>query len=380
MIFYTHERNYGCRITEYLYKGLRTITLENELLRVGILADKGSDIFEFLYKPLDVDFMWRSPWGVRNPATFVPTSHTGASSFLDFYEGGWQECLPTGGAAGEYQGLPFGAHGEVATIPWDYQISENTVERIAVKFSVRTYRTPFLIEKEIGLERGKPVLTMRERVINEGRVAMHLMWGHHPAFGAPFLDERCVIDLPGGKVHCAMLSPNTRFIPGIYDWPLVPDVDGTMIDLRRVGSVENNTSDTIRINQMPASWYAITNTQRQVGFGLAWSPEIFPALWFWQVYGGAYGPPWYGRTYNIALEPFSTIQPNLTSAIQNGSAHLLEPGQSIQARITAVAFAGVGRVNQISLQGDLVAHNDAPKEQFERLGVPMDGQGKDEQC
>ena len=209
MIFYTHERNYGCRLMEYTYKGLRTVTLENELLRVSILADKGTDIFEFLYKPLDVDFMWRSPWGVRNPATFVATSHHNASAFLDFYEGGWQDCMPTGGDPCEYRGIPFGAHGETSTIPWEYCILEDTPERVAVKFWVRTYRTPFYVEKELALERGKAVLTVRERVVNEGRVTMHLMWGQHPALGAPFLDESCIIDLPGGKVHCINLMPNS---------------------------------------------------------------------------------------------------------------------------------------------------------------------------
>lgn len=53
----THERNYGCRIREYLYRDLKTLTLENELLRVSILADKGTDIFEFLYKPIDLDVL-----------------------------------------------------------------------------------------------------------------------------------------------------------------------------------------------------------------------------------------------------------------------------------------------------------------------------------
>jgi hypothetical protein len=354
MIFYTHERNFGCRITEYVYRGLRTIALENELLRVSILADKGSDIFEFLYKPLDVDFMWRSPWGIRNPATFVPTSHTAGSSFLDFYEGGWQDCMPTGGTGCEYQGIPFGAHGETTTIPWDYRIVEDTPERIVVKFWVRTYRTPFLVEKEITLERGKAILAIQERVINEGRIKMHLMWGHHPALGAPFLDDSCIIDLSGGQVICTTLTANTRFVPGTYNWPIVPGKDGRAIDLRRVGTVADNTSDTIRISQMPASWYAVTNTRRQVGFGLTWSPEVFPVLWFWQVYGGAYGPPWYGRTYNIALEPFSTAQPNIVTAIQDNSAHVLEPGQSIQADITAIAYAGIESVAHIASNGDLV--------------------------
>ena len=354
MIFYTHERNYGCRLVEYLYKGLRTITLENELLRVSILADKGTDIFEFLYKPLDVDFMWRSPWGVRNPANFVPTTHTAVSSFLDFYEGGWQDCMPTGGNPCEYLGFPFGAHGETPTIPWEYQILEDTPEQIAVKFWVRTYRTPFYVEKTIRMQRGNPCLFFEESIINEGRVSMQLMWGQHPAFGPPFLDENCSIDLPGGRVNCANLSDNTRFVEGTYDWPLVPAREGGTIDLRRVATIETDTTDTVRIDNMPEGWYAITNTQVGVGFGMAWPLDVFPALWFWQVYGGAYGPPWYGRTYNCALEPFSTIQPTVADAIEDGSAHRLAPGESLQASFFAVAFAGMQGVSKITPSGEVI--------------------------
>lgn len=353
MIFYTHERNFGCRITEYVYRGLRTVTLENEVLRVTILADKGTDIFEFLYKPLDVDFMWRSPWGVRNPASFVPTSHTAGSAFLDFYEGGWQDCMPTGGDSTEYLGMPFGAHGETPTLPWSYQIVEDTPERIAVKFWVRTVRTPFYVEKQFALERGKGALYVQEQVVNEGRTTMHLMWGQHPAFGAPFLDESCVIDLAGAKVHCSRLSSNTRFVEGVYDWSVVPGRDGKMIDLRRVGTLADNTMDTLALDRLPAGWYGVTNTRRQVGFGMAWELETFPALWFWQVYGGAYGPPWYGRTFNIALEPFSTTQRTITEAIQDKSAHVLEPGARIATKFCAVAYAGISQVNHISLQGEI---------------------------
>ena len=143
MIHYTHERNFACRLMEYTYKGLRMLTIENELLHVSLLADKGTDIFEFNYKPLDVDFMWRSPWGVRNPAHYVATTHTAVSSFLDFYEGGWQDCFPTGGNPAEYRGFPFGAHGETPTLPWDYCIEEDSPERVSVRFHVRTVRTPF---------------------------------------------------------------------------------------------------------------------------------------------------------------------------------------------------------------------------------------------
>lgn len=354
MIHYTHERNFGCRLMEYTYKGLRSVTLENELLRVSLLADKGTDIFEFNYKPMDVDFMWRSPWGVRNPASYVPTTHTAASAFLDFYEGGWQDCFPTGGNPAEYRGFPFGAHGETPTLPWDYRIEEDSPERISVRFHVRTVRTPFYIEKLVTLERGKAVLVIEERIVNEGRTRMELMWGQHPAFGPPFIDESCVIDLPGGRVHCTDLSPNTRFAEGVYSWPDVPGRHTGMIDLRQVASAEADTTDTLRLDQLPEGWYAITNTSRQVGFGMSWSSQVFPALWFWQVYGGAYGPPWYGRNYNIALEPFSTVQLTLPDAIQAGSAHLLEPGEALQARFLAVAYSGPAGITRITPDGEVL--------------------------
>ncbi len=48
---YRPQRNWGARILEYRYKGLRAVFLENELLRVRIIADKGTDVFEFNYKP-----------------------------------------------------------------------------------------------------------------------------------------------------------------------------------------------------------------------------------------------------------------------------------------------------------------------------------------
>jgi hypothetical protein len=173
--------------------------------------------------------------------------------------------------------------------------------------------------------------------------------------GASFLDDSCVIDLAGARVHCQQLAPNTRFVEGVYDWPHVPAKHGGMIDLRRVGTVEDDTTDALFLDNLRGAWYAVTNTRRQVGFGMAWEQKVFPALWFWQVYGGAYAPPWYGRTFNIALEPFSTRQRTLSAAIQDNSAHVLAAGQSIETQFLALAYAGISGVQEISLDGAVVA-------------------------
>lgn len=349
---YIHERNFGCRLTEVIYRGLRMVTLENETLRVSILADKGCDVFEFLHKPTDTDFLWRSPLGVRNPAQFVPTVSRPDGAFLDFYEGGWQLCLPSGGNSSNYGGTVFGAHGEVCLIPWEYSILEDQPQRVSVRFWVRTYRTPLYIERVVTIERHQPSITMEERVSNEGEVAINIVWGHHPAFGPPFLDETCVVDLPGGVVETVAVEATHRCRSGKgAAWPLVDGHSGVPIDLSRIPSPDTRSHDLAYITDLTAGWYAITNTSQRVGFGLAWPVEIFPALWFWQVYGGALEQPWYGRTYNVALEPWTTPRPTITEALADGSQRTIEPGTCAEATLRAVAFTGLQRVTRVHPDG-----------------------------
>ena len=48
-----------------MYRGLRVITLENELLRVQILPQAGAKIWQITYLPLDTELLWNNP----HPAT-----------------------------------------------------------------------------------------------------------------------------------------------------------------------------------------------------------------------------------------------------------------------------------------------------------------------
>ena len=101
-IQYFGKRNYGCRIREYTADGLRCVSLENNLVRVGILLDKGADIFEFVYKPRDVDFMFTSPLPFAK--NIIPTSANPAGNFMDYYEG-QQERKPQRAHAQPYRNL-----------------------------------------------------------------------------------------------------------------------------------------------------------------------------------------------------------------------------------------------------------------------------------
>lgn len=358
MEYYIHERNYGCRLSDnYTFKGLKTIVMENEEVRVSILADKGTSIFEFLYKPCDVDFMWRSPLGIRNPGFHVPTITRSDGTFLEYYEGGWQELLPNGGSPCVYKGAEQGLHGEVTNIPWDYVMMEDNPECVKVKFWVRTYRTPFYLEKTLCLEAGKPILFIEEELLNEGDEEMELMWGHHPAFGYPFLDENCIVDVPAGKVeiHAPKFASSSRLIPGEkYEWPWAKDVSGNKVDLSKIPSADTRSTEVAYLMDFEEGWCALTNAKREIGFGLRWPAEVFRYLWFWQVYRGAFGHPWYGRTYNVALEPWTSYPAlGLGEAIRRGTQMRIRSGERVKVSLKAVVYSGLRKVRRIDENGNV---------------------------
>lgn len=351
-------RNHGCRLRQYQHHGQRLLFLENELLRVGILVDKGADIFEFLFKPQDTDFMLHTPQGIRGPAV-QSTASTAWGSFLDYYEGGWQEILPNGGPPCTYKGVEFGLHGEISTIPWQYRIELDTEDEIRVTLEVRPFRIPLHLTKSLTLRRGEPVLAIEETLQNEGREPVEVMWGHHPAFGAPFLNSSCRIDLPGPELLLEVFEDGsgTRISKaGRYPWPTVPDSEGALIDFSRPDAPGAGHEDLGYLINLPEGWYALTNQETQVGFALWWSLETFPYLWIWRQFNQSAGYPWYGRVYTMALEPWSSYpSAGLLEAIENGTARILEPQQSLDASLRAIAYQGVQRVDDVSSTGEVSA-------------------------
>lgn len=345
---YHHTRNYGCRQHEITLKGYRALVMENEKLRATILLDKGSDLYELLYKPADIDFMWRSPLELdgrnRNPVTRPLDS----GSVLDNYEGGWQELLPSIATPTNYKGMGLGFHGEVLFLPWDCRVVEDTPLCVRVDLSVRMRRAPLFVKKTITLRSRSSVLEFEETVTNTADEEFKFIWGHHPAVGTPFLDENCVIDLPEGAIgqmYPVDFSGNSPFEPGLeYAWPLAKDRNGVTVDVSRVMSPQKKIAFNTFVKNLKEGWYGITNLKSGIGFGLQWDAAVFKYLCLWLVYRGFHDFPFYGRTYNIALEPYSAIPDNLDEAIKLGRALHLEPGEQIHTRFSAIIYESSARI------------------------------------
>ena len=355
---YLPDRNYGCRmITDGTLKGLRTVVLENQKLRVTILVDKGTDICEFLYKPLDIDFMWRSPMSLHNAANFIPTSSSSYGSFYDYYEGAWQEILPSFGPPSSHRGAEFGLHGESSLLPWNFRVIEDRPDCVSIDFWVRLYRSPFYIEKNLTLEADSSILKIREFVENEARQPMAMMWGHHPALGGSFLDEHCTIDTGYRRIHTPKVRSfeRQRFEPNSdFDWPMAMSVTGEMVDVSKMPSRDSQTADVMYFTEPEGAWFAVTNQRLRVGFGMIWDIKTFPYLWLWQVCHGSYDYPWYGRTYNMALEMVtSPPDKGIDSAVRDRTALLIPPGDRVSTFLNATIYTGSGRVARLFENGSV---------------------------
>lgn len=146
-------RNYGCRITtDVTIKGNNVVIMENQILRVTILVDRGSDIIELLYKPEDIDLMWRSPVRLHRRSEYISSTGNSLGNYLDHNSGGWQEILPNGGSECFYKGACLGMHGEISNIPWEYKVLRDDPEEIVLQCSITTLRSPFRLEKIIRLK------------------------------------------------------------------------------------------------------------------------------------------------------------------------------------------------------------------------------------
>jgi hypothetical protein len=349
-----NDRNWACRISlDHAYKGYRMAVLENEVLRVSVLLDKGADIFEFQHKPSGTDFMWRTPWGLHEQGKMLPSSALAEGLFGDFYEGAWQEVFPNGGGPSRHRDTEFGLHGEVSLQPWKGRILKDSPDEVCLEASVETYRTPFRLTRRMTLKRGQGALRLEETVENLSGEALEAMWGHHPVLGAPFLNSNCRVDLAGA--HCRFEDrggSHQRFAKGAEGpWPLVAGKNGRKVDLSRIPGPQPPSADMFYLTGLKQAWYGITDTKTKVGFGLAWDKKVWPCLWYWQIYGGAKGAPFWGRTYNAALEPFAGYPGGLSNAAANGTALRFKPHEKKSAWITAVAYSGRSRVHGISRDG-----------------------------
>ena len=339
----------ACKAREVvLGRTLRALEIENDLISTTVLLDKGADIYRLIYKPTNTDVMWKSPWGMKEPARGFDSAIDSLTAWLEAYAGGWQVLFPNGGFANAYKGVELGYHGEASMKAWDHEILIDLADSIEVKLALRLSRSPYSIERWMRLDAGSPILHIRERITNHAGEAMDCMWSHHPAYGAPFLSEHCVIDTDARSLlsddqYVGAANPLT--LDTEYPWPLAGD-----LDLSTIPAPDQPRDLLGYLKDFESGWYSITNRQLGFGIGFTWDTEVFPYAWFWQELNASPGFPFYKCSYVIAIEPASSIPGHgLSAVMEKTGTHLtLQPGESREVEMKVVFYqsrAGVERID-----------------------------------
>jgi hypothetical protein len=322
--------------TDWAYKGMRSIILENDDLRLTLLPDYGAKIFEFRIKKSNRDLLY------HNPRVEIRTQVYGVN-VDNWWHGGIDECIPTGRPS-TYLGEQYPYLGEVWSLPWNFEIEKNSADEVSIHLWRPTIIAPLLVERWLTVRSQGLVTEMRHKISNLGYSDFKFLWGIHPGIA---VNPSSRIDIPKSKVLIDESSPNNRLGSrgDSYEWPYARNATGQKVDMRIVPTPESKTVDMHYATEFAEGWLAVTDTSARVGFGLAFPKDIFRCIWLWLVYGG-----WRGL-YCVAVEAWTGYPGALDMAIKNGVYSNLEPGKSLTCETRLIGYRGLSKIDRIKPDG-----------------------------
>ena len=187
---------------------------------------------------------------------------------------------------------------------------------------------------------GEATLFIDEKIINRSRTKLDIMWGHHIAFGLPFLRDEILVESNAKKMISEPAMPaQRRFKAGIEtDWPMALNIQGEEDNASKIPPAsESPYSELTYLYGFPKSGeYSIVNSSKKIGFGLTWDADIFKYLWLWQERFATQDAPWWGNAYAIALEPWTAMwKPDAEQAIRDGEWLSIDAEEIISTKLSA---------------------------------------------
>lgn len=218
----------------------------------------------------------------------------------------------------------------------------------------RLVTAPLHVHREVVLDGG--VLRLTETVTNDAPDPRTVAWLHHPALGAPFLEEGCRLTTGARTVIADPEAPGTLLAAGSrHAWPIVHAVDGAEVDLRRVPGPGERREVFAALTDFASPFAAVVNPRRGLGVGLRWSADVFPHAWLWQEVHATTGFPWFRRAYVLAVEPSSVLSgPPAGDEPWPGGGTVLEGGEACTAVLELVVAEGDGEIVDVRRGGEVI--------------------------
>jgi len=320
--------------TDWSYRGLRTVVLENQRLRLVILPEAGAKIWQITYKPFDANLLWNNP-------RIAPSRLPSNSRYDDVWSGGWDELFPNDEIS-VIEGEGYPDHGELWTGEWAAEPFSNS-EEVGVRLHYVTPISAIEVEKTIRLRREQAHIDFHHCFTNRGRTAFPFLWKLHPAMA---VSPQHRIDFPPMQVVLEPAFPGTLGGGPEAQWPIIQTLTGE-VDLRRVTHQDARRLYFFYGTHLKGNWCALTNTATGLACGLQFDPEVFRCCWLFATYGG-----W--RNYNVAvLEPCTGYPLNFEAMKAAGHHRSLAPGETLQTDVRFFVQEGLRSVGSVDASGNI---------------------------
>jgi hypothetical protein len=315
-------------------RGIVTVILENDALRVVVLPELGGKIWSIVYKPTQREMLWHHP-------TLLPRPVSPGDPYDDAFRGGWDELFPSD-APVAIDGFALPDHGEWWSIPWAWRVDE-TPETLTLTLEASGFATPHQARRTVTLREGSATFELGTWIQNTGDRPIPYLWRHHPPFP---VTPGARIDLPPANVLVdAELTP--RIADASFVWPHARSVSGETVNLSILPAADSGQIWMLYATALPTGWCAVTYPDEGIGFGLAFDEAIVDTITLFATFGG-----WRGLT-TILPEPGVGYPADLSRARAMGRHGVLRPGETVEFAVTAVVFAGLDRVTDISPSGEV---------------------------
>jgi hypothetical protein len=311
------------------FGSLQTISLDNDRVRVVVVPALGARVISFVDRFADREWLVAGD-PPADPAAWARRDavYDGAVAF------GWDECLPTVAACADpldATGPSLRDHGDQWGRP--AEVVANGEVLVATWSGIDW---PYRFIRRLRLD--GPRLVAEYELENHGERELPILWSMHPLLA---LDPGARVDVEGlasVRVTQAAGVPIGP-VPGHVAWPETPGTDGPMIALDLVR--ERGAGTALKLYggwELYGSWDSVSGeglpgvaAVRQPdgsALELTWYAPIAPNLGIWLDDDGWPPAPATPRTQH-ALEPTTSPDDDVASAVANGRALIVAPAERV---------------------------------------------------
>jgi hypothetical protein len=210
----------------------------------------------------------------------------------DFFLCGFYTMFPNAGAPGTYQGITYESHGDLRNVAWSASVG---ADQSSIRLQGQARQSQLRIERDLRLN--KNAIEVRDTLINGGPITLPYIYGLHPYYTYPLLDQDVLLKVDNQVVET------------------LPDRAEKVLKLYSVDSGTTGLTEVV-------------NAKLGRGVRCRYDPAFLNHTWVWINLdsSSALFP------YVTSLLPCTTSTPaaeGIALAVEKGTARWIEPGQSV---------------------------------------------------